>query len=73
MLQSIHLMGAVVSGHVRGLECLNCYSSAQAVRHLNDVEDPLTFMRWCLGISEHWNGSGHPLKLMEWYPGISEH
>jgi hypothetical protein len=30
-------------------------------------------MQWCLGMSEHWNGSEHLLKLMVWYLGMSEH
>jgi hypothetical protein len=30
-------------------------------------------MQWCLGMSEHWNGSERPLKLMVWYLGMSEH
>jgi hypothetical protein len=29
-------------------------------------------MEWCLGRSEHWNGSEHPLKLIEWCLGMSE-
>jgi hypothetical protein len=30
-------------------------------------------MQWCLGISEHWNGSEHLLKLMVWCLIMSEH
>jgi hypothetical protein len=28
-------------------------------------------MQWCLGISEHWNGSEHLLKLIVWCLGMS--